>query len=258
MRLLQREPVRHDKSLALNTVPVPQEEAAGLIGNCYSGSAGEVTYEVGRDSRLTSGICDVVSDVDGDGSEDVSSDGSGSDSSDSSLDGGGGVRFRDLGDLSASDSDDEEWEQSARDAVDCEDGDEMLPADDRSCFFAGGPARRSERNPSWRQAGGGSTDPEFSFRFVTPSACAESPPTAEPDTSRSSGLGSEGGMSSRTSGSGGRVQQEKPRPKTRAAPRSKEPQRVQRKQDTKEKREEAQKRRKRDNLENRNRCPNGV
>jgi hypothetical protein len=254
------EPVRHDKSLALNTVPVPQEEAAGLIGNCYSGSAGEVTYEVGRDSRLTSGICDVVSDVDGDGSEDVSSDGSGSDSSDSSLDGGCGVRFRDLGDLSASDSDDEEWEQSASDNVDCEDGDEMLPADDRSGFFAGGPARRSKRTPSWRPASrwGSSTDPEFPFQFVTPSACAESPPSAEPDTSRSSGLGSEGGMSSQTSGSGGRARQNKPRLKKRAASRSEGPQIVQKKKNPKENKEEAHKRRKREMLENQYRCADVV
>ena len=48
------------------------------------------TYEVGLDPRLT-GICDVVSDVDGDGLEDVSSDGSRSDSSDTSSDGGGGL-----------------------------------------------------------------------------------------------------------------------------------------------------------------------
>uniref|UniRef100_A0A7S0MB41 Uncharacterized protein n=1 Tax=Cryptomonas curvata TaxID=233186 RepID=A0A7S0MB41_9CRYP len=76
--------VRHDRSLVLNTIPVPQEEAAGLSGNCYSCSAGEKTYDAGRDSRLTNNICDVVSDVDGDGSDDDSSfDGSGSDCSES-------------------------------------------------------------------------------------------------------------------------------------------------------------------------------
>ncbi len=39
-------------------------------------------YEVGRDSRLTKSMCDVVTEIDGDGLEDSdeSSDGSGSDS----------------------------------------------------------------------------------------------------------------------------------------------------------------------------------
>jgi hypothetical protein len=98
--------VRHDQSLALITVPVPQEEATGLIGNCYSGSAGEETYDIGRDSRLTNGVCDVVSDVDGDGSEDYSSDGgSDSDSSDCSSDGGPRVRFNDLKDFDEDDED---------------------------------------------------------------------------------------------------------------------------------------------------------
>ena len=76
--------VRHDQSLALNTIPVPQEEADGLTGDYYSGPAGQKTYDVGRDSRLTNNICDVVSDVDGDGSDDDSSfDGEGSDCSES-------------------------------------------------------------------------------------------------------------------------------------------------------------------------------
>jgi len=100
--------VEHDQSLALNSIPVPHDEADGLPADrCYSDSArGEKTYDIGRDPRLTNGICDVVSDVDGDGSEDCSSDGgSDSDSSDCSSDGGPRVRFGDLEDFSEDDDD---------------------------------------------------------------------------------------------------------------------------------------------------------
>jgi hypothetical protein len=60
-----------------------------------------------RDSRLTNGICDVVSDVDGDGSKDFSSDGSSSESSDcsSESDGGPRARFSDLPEFSEDDDD---------------------------------------------------------------------------------------------------------------------------------------------------------
>jgi hypothetical protein len=59
-------------------------------------------YEAGRDSRLNNSMCDVVSEIDGDGLEnsDESSEGSGSDSSHSSWDGGSGIHFRDLEALS--------------------------------------------------------------------------------------------------------------------------------------------------------------
>jgi hypothetical protein len=99
--------VQHDQSLALTTIPVPHDEADGLpTDRCYSGSACEKTYDIGRDSRLTNGVCDVVSDIDGDGSEDYSSDGgSDSDSSDCSSDGGPRVRFNDLEDFSEDDDD---------------------------------------------------------------------------------------------------------------------------------------------------------
>ena len=217
--------VRHDRSLALNTVPVPQGEAAGLTGDCYSGSAGEETYEVGRDSRLTNGICDVVSDVDCDGSEDESSDGSGSDSSDSSSDGGGGVLFRDLAEFSG--SDDDEWRARASDADDADECDDGMPADDGDGCCAVGPGRRSVRTPSWRQGGGGSTEFQFQFQFGETSAGAGLP-SAEPDgTSASSGLtagavsgpSNGAGTGSLSSGSGGGAQRGKPGQRTNITPR---------------------------------------
>jgi hypothetical protein len=253
--------VRHDQSLALITIPVPQEEAAGLIGNCYSGSAGEETYDIGRDSRLTNGVCDVVSDVDGDGSEDVSSDGSGSESSDSSSDDRPGVRFRDLAEFSASESDDEEWSQRESNSDECDDGEWMMPADGGFC--ADGPARRSERVPSWRPAGGGPTDAEFSFQFVTPTAGAGSP-SAGPDTPRSSGWGAESGPSSgtgsRSSGSKGGVQQGKPRQRKNAIPngQNQAPKNGRRGQVSKEQREEVKKRKMAEALQNQFRCEQGV
>jgi len=99
--------VEHDQSLALNSIPVPHDEADGLPADrCYAGSACKMTYDIGRDSRLTNGVCDVVSDIDGDGSEDCSSDGgSDSDSSDCSSDGGPRVRFDELEDFSEDDDD---------------------------------------------------------------------------------------------------------------------------------------------------------
>ena len=99
--------VEHDQSLALNSIPVPHDEADGLPADrCYAGSACKMTYDIGRDSRLTNGVCDVVSDIDGDGSEDYSSDGgSDSDSSDCSSDGGPRVRFDELEDFSEDDDD---------------------------------------------------------------------------------------------------------------------------------------------------------
>ena len=99
--------VEHDQSLALNSISVPHDEADGLPADrCYAGSACKMTYDIGRDSRLTNGVCDVVSDIDGDGSEDCSSDGgSDSDSSDCSSDGGPRVRFDELEDFSEDDDD---------------------------------------------------------------------------------------------------------------------------------------------------------
>jgi hypothetical protein len=101
--------VQHDQSLALTSIPVPHDEADGLPeARCYSGPACDKTYDIGRDSRLTNGVCDVVSDIDGDGSEDYSSDGgsdSDSESSDCSSDGGPTVRFNDLEDFSEGDDD---------------------------------------------------------------------------------------------------------------------------------------------------------
>jgi len=99
--------VQHDQSLALTSIPVPHDEAEGLPeARCYSGSACGKNYDIGRDSRLTNGVCDVVSDIDGDGSEDCSSDGgSDSDSSDCSSDGGRRVRFDELDDFSEGDDD---------------------------------------------------------------------------------------------------------------------------------------------------------
>ena len=106
--------VQHDQSLALTSIPVPHGEADGLPeARCYSGSEFEQTYDIGRDSRLTNGVCDVVSDVDGDGSEDYSSDGgSDSDSSDCSSDGGPRVRFDDLEDFSEGDDDSDAFSDS--------------------------------------------------------------------------------------------------------------------------------------------------
>ena len=106
--------VQHDQSLALTSIPVPHGEADGLPeARCYSGSEFEKTYDIGRDSRLTNGVCDVVSDVDGDGSEDYSSDGgSDSDSSDCSSDGGPRVRFDDLEDFSEGDDDSDAFSDS--------------------------------------------------------------------------------------------------------------------------------------------------
>jgi hypothetical protein len=99
--------VQHDQSLALTSIPVPHDEAEGLTeARCYSGSACGKNYDIGRDSRLTNGVCDVVSDIDGDGSEDCSSDGgSDSDSSDCSSDGGPKARFDELDDFSEGDDD---------------------------------------------------------------------------------------------------------------------------------------------------------
>jgi hypothetical protein len=99
--------VEHDQSLALNSISVPHDEADGLPADrCYAGSACKMTYDIGRYSRLTNGVCDVVSDIDGDGSEDCSSDGgSDSDSSDCSSDGGPRVRFDELEDFSEDDDD---------------------------------------------------------------------------------------------------------------------------------------------------------
>jgi hypothetical protein len=106
--------VQHDQSLALTSIPVPHDEADELtVGGCYSGSACEKTYDIGRDPRLTNGKCDVVSDIDGDGSEDCSSDGgSDSDSSDCSSDGGPRVRFGDLEDFSEDDDDSDAFSDS--------------------------------------------------------------------------------------------------------------------------------------------------
>jgi hypothetical protein len=119
--------VEHDQSLALNSIPVPRDEAEGLPADrSYSDSAcGGKTYDIGRDPRLTNGVCDVVSDVDGDGSEDFSSDGgSDSDSSECSSDGGPRVRFGDLEDFSEDDDDsdafsEEEITPSCRDQNMC-------------------------------------------------------------------------------------------------------------------------------------------
>ena len=203
--------VRHDQSFALNTVPVPQEEAAGLTGVCYSASAGEVTYEVGKDSRLTNNQCDVVSDVDGDGSEDVSSDGSCSDSSDASSDKGGGVIFRDF-EAGSGESEDEDWVPKEDDCDECDDGDgENVRGD--SC--ANGLARRIVRNPSWRPENM-SNNAEFPFQFASPSNGAGSP-SADWDTSKSMGRAaaavsepsSGAGTGSRSSGSGDGQQQNK-------------------------------------------------
>ena len=207
--------VRHDRSLALNTLPVPQGEADGLSGKCYSGSADrKETYEVGLDARLTNGICDVVSDVDGDGSEDVSSDGSCSDSSDSSSDGGGsggGVRFRDL---EFPDSDEgEEWEQSDTDADECDERVIVAAVDDAS---GGCAARHTARTPSWRQGGRGQTEADFELQYATQDEVSAGSPSAEPDASSGLTVGmvcgpSNGaGTGSRSSGSGGGARRGKP------------------------------------------------
>jgi hypothetical protein len=200
------ERVRHDQSLALNSVPVSQEEAEGLVGKCYSGPAGKVIYEVGRDSRLTNGICDVVSDVDGDGSEDASSDGSGSESSDCSSDGGRDIPFQDLEDFSE-DDDAEEWDINAAKGADaCEDGEQTMEVDDCGGSCANVLARRATRNPSWTARDSARDEAEFPLQFVTPgkgSAGAGSP-SAEPKPSLSSGsnVGAECGQRSIGAGLG--------------------------------------------------------
>ncbi len=105
-------------------------------------------YEVGRDSRLTNCICDVVFEVGGDGSEDASSDESGSESSDCSSDGGRDIRFQDLEDLSE-DDDAEEWVHNAANGTDaCEDGEQTMEVDDCGGSCANVLARRAARNPS--------------------------------------------------------------------------------------------------------------
>jgi len=215
--------VRHDQSLALNTLPVPQGEADGLSGKCYSGSADrKETYEVGLDPRLTNGICDVVSDVDGDGSEDVSSDGSCSDSSDSSSDGGGsggGLRFRDL---EFPDSDDgEEWEQSDTDADECDKRVIVAAVDDAS---GGCAVRHTARTSSWRQGGHGQTEADFELQYAMQDEVSAGSPSAEPDASSGLTVGmvrgpSNGaGTGSRSSGSGGGARRGKPGPTKSMAP----------------------------------------
>jgi len=183
------EHVQHDQSFALSTIRVPPEQAGGLDGRCYSGSAGEMTYDAGKDRRLTNNICDVVSDVDGEGSEDVSSD-----ASDCS-DGGGGPRFRDLAAFSESDED-EEWTPG--------DGDASESGDDCDTTAHG---RRSSRNPPQAVGGGRSVEAAFSVPFCSVASASagagspspadpsnpSTPSTAEPSTPSSGGPAGAGG-----------------------------------------------------------------
>jgi hypothetical protein len=156
------ERVLHDQSLALNAIPVPQEEADGLDGNCYSGLAGEKTYHVGRDLRLTNNIYEALSDIDGDGSDDDSSfDGSGSDcsesgsvssesGSDSASRPGATVRFGDAIFLSEEDED----------------------SDSERAGGAGGVFGGGTRRPRRQVAASALPEVEFAFRFPDPQSAS--------------------------------------------------------------------------------------
>jgi hypothetical protein len=156
------ERVLHDQSLALNAIPVPQEEADGLDGNCYSGLAGEKTYHVGRDLRLTNNIYEALSDIDGDGSDDDSSfDGSGSDcsesgsvssesGSDSASRPGATVRFGDAIFLSEEDED----------------------SDSERAGGAGGVFGGGTRRPRRQVAASALPEVEFTFRFTDPQSAS--------------------------------------------------------------------------------------
>ena len=143
----------------LTSIPVPTHEADALTGTCYSCSAGVTHYDAGGDPRLTNNIADVVSDIDGDGSEDCSSDGS---DSDCAADRVAGVRF-DAADFD-DDDDDAEYEVDGADEAELSTDDEYEKAEYGGWSVRRG-GQRSRATAAAQNGRQGASQEGFHFEF---------------------------------------------------------------------------------------------
>jgi hypothetical protein len=188
----------------LTSIPVPTHEADALTGTCYSCSAGETHYDAGGDSRLTNNIADVVSDIDGDGSEDCSSDGSDSDSSDSdcAADRGAGVRF-DAADFDDDDDDDAEYEVDGADeaALSTDDDWEKDEYGGWSVRSGGQRSRATAAGQNGRQ-GAPQEGFHFEFQYVGQAETTGSRPQAVEEAHTNVLSSGSGGVSGRGNGAG--------------------------------------------------------
>ena len=205
----------------LTSIPVPTHEADALTGTCYSCSAGVTHYDAGGDSRLTNNIADVVSDIDGDGSEDCSSDGSDSDSSDSdcAADRGAGVRF-DAADFDDDDDDDAEYEVDGADeaALSTDDDWEKDEYGGWSVRSGGQRSRATAAGQNGRQ-GAPQEGFHFEFQYVGQAETTGSRPQAVEEAHTNVLSSGSGGVSGRGNGAGsgrsGKGGVKRPRPRAK-------------------------------------------